>query len=700
MEKEQRKSFLLWDICFCFMLMVFAPLEVYLTNKNEFWFGPKQILPIITCCLAVSILVLYGIYWLIRRNKRFSVVYTILLGILIGLYIQGNYIPRNYGVLDGTDIQWDQFANYGVASIILWAVIALLVIFACIKLNKIIYWAGQIICACFLAVQIITIGVLILQIPTYSKNINTVVTSQGLYELSDNKNVVVFLLDAFDSSILLDMLERDEGEKCKQVLEDFTYYPDASGGYPSTMGSLPFILTGKWYENEVPYAEYVENAYKETDLYDVLQEENYNIGLYTDSLFINSQTDRYENVFTGQYQLTKPAGFIRSLYKMAIFNYVPHQIKRYFVTYSEDFLKYRKTEKKESVYSYDVPEFYDGLLENRLKLNTEKNVFRFYHLDGTHPPFTFDGNLENDYDTEFNVYDEAMGCCNLLNEYFEQLKQLGIYDNTAVIIMADHGLTSNNWSNLNLNPLLLIKDFGESHPFEVSDTAVSWEDISGLFRTLASGENSKDFLKEAEKQERRFLQYSWDSGWKKDYLPRMAEYKIMGKAYEDENDAAVPTGKIYVSKAEEHTERFLFTENVQIPIDENDEGYQKLVLGGLSGVECPYGTSFVWTDAGYTYFTIELEPGYSKNVKLILDYANTVGESDQRVIAYANGIELQDVVIQNNKIYINIPNECITDSKLDLIAYYPDAYTPADENKGEDMRKLAFRITGISLEEY
>ena len=118
-------------------------------------------------------------------------------------------------------------------------------------------------------------------------------------------------------------------------------------------------------------------------------------------------------------------------------------------------------------------------------------------------------------------------------------------------------------------------------------------------------------------------------------------------------------------------------------------------------MENPDGKPFVWTNKEYNYFKIGFQPGFDKNFKVTLDVGRTVGNSTQTIIAYANGTKIEDAFVENNKICVNIPNTCIEDSSLDLIVYYPDAYVPGIKIEGEtDMRKLAFCITEIVLEEY
>ena len=51
-----------------FMLMVFAPIEIYYSNQDQFWFDIKQLIPVVACLFVllfiVSVIIL-GIMFLI-----------------------------------------------------------------------------------------------------------------------------------------------------------------------------------------------------------------------------------------------------------------------------------------------------------------------------------------------------------------------------------------------------------------------------------------------------------------------------------------------------------------------------------------------------------------------------------------------------------------------------------------------------------
>ena len=91
-------------------------------------------------------------------------------------------------------------------------------------------------------------------------------------------------------------------------------------------------------------------------------------------------------------------------------------------------------------------------------------------------------------------YQTNMAAMILLGNWMDSLRQQGVYDNTRIIICADHG-TNLGYSGLNVpgtgmnlmefNPLFLVKDFDAREPFAVSDEFMTHADTPTLaFRGL------------------------------------------------------------------------------------------------------------------------------------------------------------------------------------------------------------------------
>ena len=66
-------------------------------------------------------------------------------------------------------------------------------------------------------------------------------------------------------------------------------------------------------------------------------------------------------------------------------------------------------------------------------------AFRLYHLWGAHPGGDFDRNLNEG--KKVDAYESALGDFKIIREYIAEMKKLGIYDDSTIIITTDHGLS-------------------------------------------------------------------------------------------------------------------------------------------------------------------------------------------------------------------------------------------------------------------
>ena len=245
-------SCLVLSIAVGFMFCVFAPLDAFFTNRSEFWFSLLQLLPVLILVFICFTAIFAILLFLTQKSKAALSIYSFLLCVYLFFYIQGNYIPRNYGVLTGAEIDWSSYSIYGIISAVLALACTLLWIFSLIKMRGKLYDIGKYLCIFIMLIQVITICTLYIQSKISPSKRHTeskyVVTNKDLLNLSKNHNILVFVLDTFDSQDMLNLLEGDDTEEYHELFnEGFTYYPDTLGAYPTTKGAIPYILTGAWY---------------------------------------------------------------------------------------------------------------------------------------------------------------------------------------------------------------------------------------------------------------------------------------------------------------------------------------------------------------------------------------------------------------------------------------------------------------------
>mgnify|MGYP006878667645 CR=1 FL=1 len=107
-KKQQLLPGIFISLAISFILFIYAPVELYCSNLDEFWFDFGVLMRLALSMFAVSMILMtlgYVILLLIH-----PVVYR--LGLAAGLlllvctYVQGNFLITNLPPLDGTNINW------------------------------------------------------------------------------------------------------------------------------------------------------------------------------------------------------------------------------------------------------------------------------------------------------------------------------------------------------------------------------------------------------------------------------------------------------------------------------------------------------------------------------------------------------------------------------------------------------------------
>ena len=122
------KPALFLSLTFCFMIFIYAPLEFYINNSNEFWYDAYLLFPFILkdfFLLFVISLIGFTVAYFIAK-----IVYEIALygyfACMIACYIQGNFMIKNLPPLDGTEINWTLYRTETMKSTIMWIAVAVI----------------------------------------------------------------------------------------------------------------------------------------------------------------------------------------------------------------------------------------------------------------------------------------------------------------------------------------------------------------------------------------------------------------------------------------------------------------------------------------------------------------------------------------------------------------------------------------------
>lgn len=523
-----------------FMFLIYEPITTYASNVTDYWFGFNALLKancllfviIFLILLSVSIIIYY-ISKLLKMKKIYEIFLIVFSICLSALYIQGNYLSGSLPTLDGAKIYWDKYEMQNIISILMWLVVVIINVIICRKFKskykKIISYEF---CTIFIMLFVSFLVTIFASKDLYAEKGKYISTTKNINMLSENKNFLILLVDCVDSREFEKVVNETDSD---YVFDDFTYFPDTMSTYGFTRDSVPYIFSGIWYEAETPYNQYYENAFNNSKLFSMMKRDNYDINVYDEELMIsNNKKYDVKNV-----ELVNSKIDLYSLFKQEVkydlFKYLPFGLKKYSSIETLNYSKCKKLNKNDSEYDiFSWNNIFNYEHWNKIKLQ-KNNYFHFLHIEGAHFPYDLNKNLEKL--TDETNYDDKLGATiSMIDTYLTRIKDSGMYDNSVIIILSDHGQNDLNPVGRQ-NPILYIKGIDEHHKLEVSNKKVSYVDLNeSIYKDLLDNKKSFELLENVDNDRiRRYL-------WYKDY-DDMYEQTLDGHAWETEK--LINTGKRY-----------------------------------------------------------------------------------------------------------------------------------------------------------
>lgn len=254
----------------------FAPLNMLLLNTREIFTSPGSVLQVswkFQAIVAGTTLI-----FLFVMPKRACRVFACLLLCLAGLlYLQGNFFVWNYGLFDGTDIDYEAHNAVGFMEITFWVSILILAVRYQMKIWPHIHLIASSIVflqATSLAFQLYE-GKTFTSADAITTHTNLVrnKANGGFYDFSATKNVLIIMSDTF-SSPTFEKLIRKRPSVVKR-LSGFTNYGNTLGVSPFTLLSVPAVLSSKAYENTDTIQSFMKDSFGENSLPAFLQDNGF-----------------------------------------------------------------------------------------------------------------------------------------------------------------------------------------------------------------------------------------------------------------------------------------------------------------------------------------------------------------------------------------------------------------------------------------
>jgi hypothetical protein len=458
LPKQRKKAFVAACSMFVFSLFFLMPLDVYLNNFIYFNISLRVVVLPLFVVSAGLFLVIILVVPLIFRGRALDVVTLLLCGAVLAFYVQALFLNSEAWQLIGSrqdysEISFARSIEWMIFFISFFLPLCIWKGFRGSKKYKNIKWENGI-----LYILIVILGMQLTGVVTALLNYNNPVNEprflsyDKIFRLSASKNICVFIIDNLDVKYMNDVLK--EFPELYEQLDGFTFYENNTSTYTNTFPTLTHMLTGERYNGHDSQLDYWDKAWARRNIIDILRENGYNSTLFVFNNFIygnlNHLYARADNFATQQEvaMKIKYPQIAKATLSISFSRIFPSNFKTIFpvrsiVDFSNDFYELADNILPPAMNAKTDLFFYNNLKTTGLYTQDEYKTFTFIHLASVHwlsKGYRYNPNMHTvELYEDAGVIEVARGTFAILSEYFKQMKNLGIYDSSIIIVVADHG---------------------------------------------------------------------------------------------------------------------------------------------------------------------------------------------------------------------------------------------------------------------
>lgn len=493
--------------------LLLGPLEIYSSNKKDFTFAISDFFGYFLVA-AVGCCIVYAVIMLLIPEKVAKILNAVVFSVGVLSYLQCLFMNRQLSSVDGGGVDWNAVGAYKYINLLIWIAGIGIILIGVIKLSKyrdkvVLYGS-----AFLIAIQLVAIVSLLLTTKSNSSGVSVQPVGDNRFKLGREDNIVLFVMDNL-GNVTLDNVIADGNPELIDYLHDFTRYTNADSHFCPTFPSITHMLTGENLDYNSESLTWLKNAYdspKSVAFYDFLKDIGYEREIFMPaSLYVHGDgenlRDRFDNVEDIRIDINN-AWLLRLLAKYSSYRYVPYVLKPYLEVLTSDFNKAYHIE-GERIPDSENSKYYLSLLENGLSISDEfDKAFIFDYIQGVHSPNKTDA--KGNYKENATLEETTIGCMNIFRHYIDELEKSGVYDNTTIILTADHG---------QFQPVFFMKRAGERHDkMEINSAPISHDDLLPTIVDIIGGDYTEygtsifDW-KDGDRRERTYSGRDWMEGY-------------------------------------------------------------------------------------------------------------------------------------------------------------------------------------------
>lgn len=462
----------------CYMVTVFGVCESYFANLSDWKFTFTDFaLPslLFFVCLTLFFTIVGAMVLQYDDCKLFS---ALLSALCVISYIQNAALNDNR-ILDGSEInEYFCFGTVGIFNFLIWTSLCVGVVLLCVKYRKFcLYTSGA--AGLLMIMQIVPLIVMLIQAPDKSlkpsEQVMYNLDGSKQYEISSEENVIVLIMDTFSMEDARKVIANDTS-MCSE-LSDFIFFDNISTETFYTAFSMPSLLTAHELEYSISLLDAYKNCWNSSNadtFYSIMHSNGYDVRLYTDTAAYcggaENMVDKIDNIDNVSFVYTsEKVKTYFAMLKLSMYKYVPNFLKPVFMiggekevnrfthvpaAYDADYSDWYNLSFNSSIYGISVfnHDLYNGI-QNHCIVSDDRKICTFIHAWGMHEPYYLDSQWQQ------GTKDDASNLCmKIVTAYVEKFKEIGVYDNSTIIVTADHGVHYIN----GCAPAMLIKPKGHT----------------------------------------------------------------------------------------------------------------------------------------------------------------------------------------------------------------------------------------------
>ncbi len=420
-------------------LCLFGPFTIYSGNEAEFtasfW---VLVRPLLLVGVALSLaLIIIGLLLPARIFRAYT---ALLFGLGIVLWIQANFLVADYGSFAGAAIDWTLESWRNPYEIGIWLIVPIL----CVAAAKYVFPVAAFASGALVLLQTVTLAASAVHAdPRTRPEWNG--PAETMFELSRTRNVIHLVLDSYQSDLFGEILEADRAA-LDQSLSGAVFFANHTGAFPTTIVSIPAMLTGTAYRNQEPLQHYNRDDFNQGSLFQSLRSAGYRVDSITEFQYDSNSATNFYRMRRPYVSFEEYVQFTTwQLADLSLFRHAPHVLRP--LIYNNQAWRLQtifgpgdtSTRRYHSTNGQQVL----GDFARRFRLATDEPVYKFIHVGIPHPPAVvtatcdFAGVLRL---TRDNSKAQARCAVTRVAAIFDRLKELGVYDDALIVVSSDHGL--------------------------------------------------------------------------------------------------------------------------------------------------------------------------------------------------------------------------------------------------------------------